>query len=210
MIYKYGGNDYNMRIIIKRIKNIYLRVDEDLNINITANKYAKTSDIVSLIENNKLKINKMIDDMKEKKDETIVSYLGKKYDIIYINGYFDIDDMNNKIYVSDKKLLDNFMLKQAKKVFNDRLIYCYNMMKSEGICFPVLKIRKMKTRWGVCNASSKTVTLNYYLIEKTIEEIDYVIVHELSHFIHFNHSKQFWLLVSKYIPNYKNIRKMMR
>ncbi len=65
----------------------------------------------------------------------------------------------------------------------------------------------MKTRWGVCNRASNTVTLNTNLIKYDISKLDYVIIHELSHFIHFNHSKAFWLTVSKYCPNYKIIRK---
>ena len=68
----------------------------------------------------------------------------------------------------------------------------------------------MKTRWGVCNKVSKTITLNSDLIRYSFDKLDYVIVHELSHFIHFNHSTSFWSLVQKYCPNYKKIRKEMR
>ena len=46
----------------------------------------------------------------------------------------------------------------------------------------------MKTRWGVCNIKDNSVTLNSKLIEYDIQALDYVIIHELSHFIHFNHS----------------------
>ena len=80
----------------------------------------------------------------------------------------------------------------------------------ENIKSPILKIRTMKTRWGVYNRKNHTITLNSKLIEFDIEKIDYVIVHELSHIIHFDHSKEFWNLVSKYCPNYKAIRKEMR
>ena len=68
----------------------------------------------------------------------------------------------------------------------------------------------MKTRWGVCNIRDNSVTLNSKLIEYDIEELDYVIIHELSHFIHFNHSKAFWNQVEKYTPNYKQIRKKLK
>ena len=68
----------------------------------------------------------------------------------------------------------------------------------------------MKTRWGVCNKKLEKVTLNYNLIYMDRKYLDYVIVHELSHFIHFDHSKEFWKLVSENEPNYKQIRKEMR
>ena len=65
----------------------------------------------------------------------------------------------------------------------------------------------MKTRWGVCNVKTKRVTLNLSLIKKEVKYLDYVIIHELSHLIHANHSKDFWNLVSLLEPNYKKLRK---
>ena len=66
-----------------------------------------------------------------------------------------------------------------------------------------LKIRKMSSRWGVCNKRDNSVTLNSKLIKYSIHEIDYVIIHELSHFVHFDHSKEFWETVRMYMPDYK-------
>ena len=80
----------------------------------------------------------------------------------------------------------------------------------EKIPIPTLKIRKMTSRWGVCNTKTHHITLNLELIHLNIEYLDYVIVHELSHLIEPNHSRAFWNIVSKYYPNYKQIRKEMR
>lgn len=68
----------------------------------------------------------------------------------------------------------------------------------------------MKSRWGVYNRKNHSITLNSHLIEYSIEKLDYVIIHELCHIIHFDHSKDFWLLVSKYCPDYKKIRKELK
>ena len=68
----------------------------------------------------------------------------------------------------------------------------------------------MKTRWGVCNKRDTSITLNANLMKEKIECLDYVIVHELSHFVHFNHSKEFWNTVEKYCPYYKKIRKSLK
>ena len=68
----------------------------------------------------------------------------------------------------------------------------------------------MTSRWGVCNRKNNSITLNLELIKKDIRYADYVIVHELCHFIEFNHSKRFWDIVNKYSPDYKDIRKEMR
>ena len=68
----------------------------------------------------------------------------------------------------------------------------------------------MTSRWGVCNLKNKNITLNLDLLKYDIVCLDYVIVHELSHFIYPNHSSNFWQLVSKYCPNYKEIRKKLK
>ena len=68
----------------------------------------------------------------------------------------------------------------------------------------------MKSRWGVYNKVNHSVTLNSKLIEYPVEILDYVIIHELSHVQHFNHSKDFWALVSKYCPEYKIRRKELK
>ena len=60
------------------------------------------------------------------------------------------------------------------------------------------------------NITRKIVTLNLELIKLDIKYLDYVIVHELSHLIYPNHSKDFWNVVSKYCPNYKIYRKEMK
>ena len=120
-------------------------------------------------------------------------------------SYFD----GETLYVKSKEDIKKWYDKQAKKVFKERLDTIYNTF-TEDIPYPNLVIRTMKTRWGVCNKNLEKVTLNYNLIYMDRKYLDYVIVHELSHFIHFDHSREFWKLVSENEPNYKQIRKEMR
>ena len=68
----------------------------------------------------------------------------------------------------------------------------------------------MKTRWGVCNNKLKVITLNTLLIKKDLKYLNYVIVHELSHFIYQNHSKDFWNVVEENCKDYKRIRKDLK
>ena len=128
-------------------------------------------------------------------------YLGKKYDIIKV-PFESIEMTEDKIYVKDDKSLEKWLKKETKHIFAERLEYNYNLF-DEDIPFPKLKIRAMKTRWGVCNKRDLSVTLNSKLIEYSIHEIDYVIIHELSHLVHFDHSKEFWNTVEYYMPDYK-------
>ena len=68
----------------------------------------------------------------------------------------------------------------------------------------------MKTRWGVCNIISHTITLNLELMKRDISYLDYVIIHEMSHLIYGDHSSRFWALVEANMPNYKKYRDEMK
>ena len=172
------------------------------------NYLTSKNSIIKLIMDNKDSIISMIekDSKKIEKNENFY-YFGKKYDVIY--GFSDIDIVDNKIYVKDKKTLDKYINNEIIEIFSNRINYWYNLFE-EKIPMPNLKIRKMTSRWGVCNIRNHNVTLNYNLCKYDIMCLDYVIVHELSHFIHPNHSKNFWNLVSKYYPRYKECRKMLK
>lgn len=198
---------YDVEIIRKNNRNTYVRVKNG-KIVVTTNYLTTKNSIIKLIEENKKSIFKMIHQDCKKQDRDIhFYYFGKKYDIVY--GFRDIEIGEDKIYVYDQDSLDKYIKKEICRIYTDRLNYWYHVFE-EDIPRPNLKIRKMTSRWGVCNIKNHNVTLNYMLYKYDIRCLDYVIVHELSHFIHPNHSKDFWNLVGKYYPGYKECRKMLK
>lgn len=167
---------------------------------------------MDILDRNIDSIKKMITKQKNKLEKNkFFFYLGKKYDIINVPviDNIDIDSVNNIIYYKSNKQLDTWYKGEIIKIFTERFNYCFDKFK-ESSKKPILKFRNMKTRWGVYNRVNHSVTLNTHLIEYDIEKLDYVIFHELSHIIHFDHSEYFWQLVSKYCPNYKKIRKELK
>jgi len=72
-----------------------------------------------------------------------------------------------------------------------------------------ISFRFNKTRWGSCSYKN-SIVFNYYLAKLPIEIIEYIVVHELSHIKHKNHQKEFWKLVEKYMPDYKERIKILR
>ena len=209
MKYKIDNNEYDVIIIKKNNKNTYLRVKEDLKIYITTNFLTPKISIKRLLDNNKEQIKKMIElqNKKQNKKEYFY-YLGNQYEI-FIDDVDDVKFLYDSIFIPNIIFLEKWLKKEIKQLFKERLDYNYEKYE-EKIPYPKLKIRTMKTRWGVCNIKDNSITLNTKLIEYDIEKLDYVIIHELTHFIHFNHSKEFWNQVSKYTPNYKQIRKEMK
>jgi len=152
----------------------------------------------------------MIDKVIKKNERNEKSMiLGKEVDVVVFSMQDKPELYNNKFYIKDKSKLDKYIKDYAFIIFESRLKVMYDLFE-ENIPYPKLKIRKMTSRWGVCNRKDNSVTLNLELIRMDIKYLDYVIVHELSHFIHFDHSNNFWSLVSKYCSNYKILRKEMR
>ena len=187
-------------------KNTYIRVKEG-KIVVTTNYLTPSKMIEKLIKDNTEFINKCLIKKKKKKEDTSFKLFGESYDIVY--GFKDTEIEESKIYTKDEKTLNKYLSKYIQNIYQAQLDYYYNLFE-EKIPVPNLKIRKMTSRWGVCNIKNHNVTLNLELSKYPKVYLNYVIVHELSHFIHPNHSKEFWLLVSKYCPNYKDIRKSMR
>jgi predicted metal-dependent hydrolase len=70
-------------------------------------------------------------------------------------------------------------------------------------------IKNLKSRWGSCS-SRGNLNFNYKLVFLPPAVADYIIVHELCHLRHFNHSAEFWALVAETIPRYKEFRRLLR
>ncbi len=205
-------NDYEIEVIItkkKGNKNTYLRIKKDLKLHVTTNNFISNRKIEKIIKENMTSILNMYEkQLKKLEVSDEFHFLGKKYDPISINGD-KISLGENKVFIGKDADLDKWYKHQAKNLFQNRLDFWYNEFCYK-IPYPSLTIRKMTSRWGVCNSKLKRVTLNLELIKKEPECLDYVIVHELSHFIEMNHSDKFWKVVEKNYPNYKEIRKQMK
>lgn len=203
------GQTFNVFITRKNNKNMYLRVKKD-GIYITCNYFVTKSMIKSFIEKNEDDIIRMNETVqrKEKKNEEFY-YLGNKYDVVVLNTVSKIEFVGNQVFVKNKTYLNTFLKNECERIFNERVKICYNLFE-EDIPYPKVMIGKMKRKWGYCNKRQELIKLNSELIKYSIDEIDYVIIHELCHFLEFNHSKNFWSYVKKYKPNYKENTKVLK
>lgn len=210
MEFVYKGENYKVEIIRKKEnKNTYLRVKPDLTLYITTNLLTSDKALYKMIQENQKQIERMYEQqiIKKQNNEGFY-YLGKKYDIIYMQGK-DLILGENKVFIGKELDLDKWYKNKAKEIFKEHLDLCYKNF-TRKIPYPSLKIRRMTSRWGVCNYKDITVTLNLELIKKDISFLDYVIYHELSHLIEHNHSSRFWSVVEENCSNYKEIRKLMK
>jgi len=103
-------------------------------------------------------------------------------------------------------LLNGYYKQEAQKIIPPMVeLYSEKM----GLMPSNIGFRKAKRRWGSCS-SQNSISFNYYLMKLPLPCIEYVVVHELAHIQEKNHSKKFWILVEKYLPNYKTTTTELR
>lgn len=116
------------------------------------------------------------------------------------------EDFHSPISANEDPALVNKHKKYARKIFAARVAAFQPLTGGE---YTSITIRDQKTRWGSCSGRG-TLSFNWRLILAPPEILDYVVVHELCHLTHMNHSKEFWGLVGKVIPDYKERRKWLK
>lgn len=121
---------------------------------------------------------------------------------------FDVQTYHAAWIVPAGVLQENFSAcrARAKKFILERLRVYANVYQCG---YTRVSVKDMKTRWGSCSRE-KNLNFHYRLLFLPIELADYVIVHELCHLVHLNHSKSFWNLVAQAVPDHKKQRRELR
>ncbi|MEG0822956.1 MAG: SprT family zinc-dependent metalloprotease [Erysipelotrichaceae bacterium] len=215
-----GSFDVHYILLRKQVKNINLRINSSGEICVSANKFVPIDKIdkfvgskVEWILERRRQINKRMEISKPDFVKRQITIFG--YDLkikISIQKYNRVTYDNEYLYVYLKskddleKVIKKFLKQLCRDVYDDICKITYNtMLKDYQIEYPNIKIREMTSRWGSCMPNKNQITLNSKLIHYPIEFIEYVILHEFVHFIQPNHSKQFYSIIEKYMPNYKNV-----
>jgi predicted metal-dependent hydrolase len=175
----------------RNIKHVYLRVLNPNLIQIKTNIYYTLYDAKDLIEKKMTWIENSIIRLEEKSiNEDEFLYLG----------------VRKKLEDFKIKNLDNFYKKEIIK-YLPNLVDIYS--KKMNLIPTSLKYRKNKRTWGSCNYKNG-LNFNILLMKFPIELMEYVVIHELAHIKHKNHSKKFWDLVEEFCPDYKQREKIFK
>jgi predicted metal-dependent hydrolase len=119
------------------------------------------------------------------------------------NLYAGIADQELTSYLP---LLKKFYRREAEKFLKERIeIWSFEM----GLPFQKLSFRNQKTRWGSCTSNGH-ISLNWKLIATPLFVLDSVLIHELAHLRHMNHSRLFWNLVEQFCPEYSLADKWLK
>ena len=215
----------------KKVKNINLRIKPNMEVYISVPMNLHCDYIENFIRSKESWIKsvlKKVEDVKEKqkgfeyKTGEIHKFLGKEYNLTVKTGNFNsVNLVNNEkkpniiLTVNEnilenidekKKIMEKWYFENAKKLFPQ---FMEKWLKILDEHVEKVAIKPMKTRWGSCNYVKKYITLNTELIKRTPFEIEYVVLHELTHLKYPNHGKGFYNYVERYMSNYKIAEKML-
>lgn len=208
------------RIIRSKRRTLALIMEDDGSVTVRAPMRASDRLILQFVEKHASWVEKKKAEMRAMVPCSPKQYLpGESF--LYLGQAYPLEivkDQKSKLVLDDGFRLADSMQANAEMVFQDW--YCQQARQviearvaffAERHQFQYKKIRisSARTRWGSCS-SKGTLSFSWRLILTPLDVIDYVVVHELAHTVHHNHSKHFWKLVEKLMPDYKERRKRLK
>ena len=212
----------------KQVKNINLRVKPDGQVFVSASESVPVKFIDNFVKEKQEYIIRALDKYEE--NRKYVSFAprqyvsGESFDIlgkslrlkviqgnqesVTTDGVFIFLTVRNKENQKRKEnLMNNWLKEMQTGTFNQISREIHQIFKKYDVEYPIIKVRYMTSRWGSCQSKRGVITLNSKLIEAPRNCIEYVVLHEFTHFIHPNHSKKFYDFVAMLMPDWKE-RKM--
>jgi len=144
-------------------------------------------------------------------------FLGKSYPLYILKNdrkrpkvFFSENRFNMELHEYDhekmKRAMEKWYRGKADRIIDDRVgIYIEKIGKNPQD----VKVKEQKRRWGSCTVKGK-LYFNWRIIMAPPAIVDYVVVHEMSHLVYLNHSKNFWQKVGSILPDYKKRRKWLK
>ena len=182
------AGEKNIKYILERkqVKNINMRVRPDGSVRVSAGPWADAS---------------QIDDFVLSKAEFILKAM-KRFE-----NMAEAEEKYQEELVKAKAGRESLLADVS--LFTEILDEFYPLFVPYGVKKPKLRVRTMKSCWGSCLVNKGIITLNRKLLMKPRECIEYVVVHELCHFIHPNHSKQFYGFMEQFMPDWKERKRRL-
>lgn len=207
----------------KRSKHIRLRIDDAGQVIATAPVYVPKFIVTQFVNKSGGWIQRQQKRQSLKRlafpvldwEQRLLSYKGKLYYIkfepnqdqkVVLGSKFIHIHPVTKIESDIRKTLLQWLQKQAESYIQASLINWSNIMQ---LTYNQVRFRQQKSRWGSCS-SQGNLNFNWRLIHFSEDVIDYVVIHELTHLVHHNHSRHFWQYVASYEPNYKQLANFLK
>lgn len=228
MRYDFTYNDMTIpyEIIRKDVKNINIRIKPNCEMVVSCGKDVDNKEIEFLMVKRARWIINTINEYKQKNivfsginsrlvDGEEFLLLGKVLRVKnkFAEG-FGVEHDNNYLYIlgnirKNQLKFRNWYSEYTLEIYNKVLDRIYKKFRKYKIDRPQIKIIKMKTRWGTCDVIKNVITLNKELIKVDEFLIEYVLTHEMVHFLYNNHNNDFWNFLTMLMPDWKEREKIL-
>lgn len=207
-------------------KTLRIRVDAQGTVWVKAPRFLKQHDVLTLLERKKAWILRKQNQARQRPQPKPLTYLpgqpiyylGSPYTLVFLplsaspfsktRAIAQLDGKHMRVYTNDpqpatiKRLVEQWFLRTATKVLAKRLA---TLRQRHALPMPqALKVRSLKARWGSCNHKGE-ICLAWQLMSVPLPCLDFVLVHELCHLVHLNHSPKYHALLKQHAPNTKTL-----
>lgn len=188
----------HVSIVRRKVKNARVQIGPDMIVKVIIPMRYTQANLDLLLREKAAWIDKAIDFYAKRSAEVITLPNGE---ILYMGSAMCVE-----FDTSNADLLEKWYRKKAREYYSLRLA---ELAAQHGFIYNRLFIRGSKTRWGTCSRK-KDISLNWRLMKSPSFVIDYLILHELVHTVHFNHSQQYWQKVEKVCPDFREAKKWLK
>lgn len=213
----------------KPVKNINLRIRADQCVYVSAPKDVAAKMVDAFVVEKSAYILRALKKFKDRNRESAlennfvngetVKFLGRNLRLKIKNASrskVESDESYVTLYVKDvqdadlkKRVLETWLRKKCKDEITAICKKVYPQVKKYGVAFPEIQLREMVSRWGSCSPKKGFVTFNTALIAMPVSCIEYVVMHEFTHFLYPNHSKKFYQQLATFMPDWEERKKRL-
>lgn len=215
---------FNYKIIYSknRRRTVCFKIKDD-TLTVISPKRVSKEFLMELIDKRKYWAIERIQKRKQKRNfisDNKILFLGKEIELIIKEnnllkngGYCEL--LNDKLIVNISKnwngeilenTIKNWYIDECQKVIVERVSY---YSQEYNLSYGKITIKEQKTVWGTCNFKNN-LTFNWKVMMFELNIVDYLVVHELVHTVHKNHSAEYWKKVESILPNYKELNKTLK
>ena len=211
----------------RKIKNLYLHVRSPDVVHVSAPMRMSLADIYAFIDSKAKWIKKqqarLVRQAKESAlektycDEEIHYFYGKPYrlkvvahtskPIVYLTDEYLHFYVHPTADVRKKQAILEHWYSEQLKIKTEELVRVWQVKMNVSV--KQIKIRKMKTRWGSCSPHPQSIRINFELVKKSVECLEYIVIHELTHLLEPSHNKRFVRLMDTFLPDWRERKKTL-
>lgn len=223
------GREISYELQRKAVKNLNLRIKADCSVYLSANQRVSETVIEEFLHSKAEYILRALDHYAEQAkyvpkpkqyidgetfrifghDRRLKVVLGKKNFVSSDEAFILLtvkDVVNTEL---KKKTIDKWITALCRDTVLNICKTVYPKFQKYDVEFPMIRFRNMISRWGSCQPKRGILTFNYALIEAPIACIEYVVMHEFTHFLHANHSGNFYRQLAMFMPDWADRKEIL-